>query len=225
MRFKLSIDSIFKDKKYNKNKLLNFGFKYQSGCYSYSTGILDNQFELTVTINKTGKIKTKLIDNLSKDLYTLHLMEGASGTFVGQVREEYEKILNSILENCFDMDVFKSPVTLKIIDYCVEKYSTNPEYLWEKFPNNAIFRRKDNKKWYAAILTVRKDKLGFIESDEIEVIDLRCNNIENTVDNKNFFPGYHMNKKHWITIILDGTVTLDIIENMVDKSFELAQKK
>ena len=221
----MSIDSIFKDKKYNKNKLLNFGFKYQSGCYSYSTNMLDNQFELNVIINKSGKIKTKLIDNSSKDLYTLHLMEGASGTFVGQVREEYEKVLNSILEKCFDIDVFKSPVTLKIIDYCVKKYSTNPEYLWEKFPNNAIFRRKDNKKWYAAILTVRKDKLGFKGTEEIEVIDLRSDDTENIVDNKNFFQGYHMNKKHWITIILDGTVALDIIENMVDKSFELAKKK
>ena len=221
----MSIDSIFKDKKYNKNKLLDFGFKYQSGFYSYSTSILDNQFELTVAINKFGKIKTKLIDNLSKDLYTLHLMDGASGTFVGQVREEYEKVLNSILENCFVMDVFKSSVTLKIIDYCVEKYSTNPEYLWEKFPNNAVFRRKDNKKWYAVILTVRKDKLGFNETEEVEVIDLRCDNVENIVDNKNFFPGYHMNKKHWITIILDGTVDLNVIKNMVDKSFELAKKK
>jgi len=221
----LITDSRFKDKKYNKNKLLNFGFKYKTGIYSYSTSILDNQFNLIITINKSGKVTTKLIDNLSNELYTLHLMEGAAGTFVGQVREEYDRVINSVLENCFDMNVFKSETTHRIIDYCESKYSTPPEYLWEKFPNNAIFRRKDNKKWYAAILTVKKDKLGFNTIEEVEVIDIRCDNVENTVDNKIFFPGYHMNKKHWITILLDGTVDINIIQNMVDKSFELAKKK
>jgi predicted DNA-binding protein (MmcQ/YjbR family) len=37
-------------------------------------------------------------------------------------------------------------------------------------------------------------------------------------------PGYHMNKKHWNTIILDGTVPDRLILEMIDHSYELVTK-
>lgn len=37
-------------------------------------------------------------------------------------------------------------------------------------------------------------------------------------------PGYHMNKKHWNTVILDGTVPGGEIERMVDHSYGLVVK-
>ncbi|MCW8839151.1 MAG: MmcQ/YjbR family DNA-binding protein [Thiovulaceae bacterium] len=38
-------------------------------------------------------------------------------------------------------------------------------------------------------------------------------------------PGYHMNKKHWNTIILDGEMPQDILEDMIDESYELVVSK
>ncbi len=37
-------------------------------------------------------------------------------------------------------------------------------------------------------------------------------------------PGYHMNKKHWNTVILDGTIPADEIRELVDHSYELIVK-
>ena len=37
-------------------------------------------------------------------------------------------------------------------------------------------------------------------------------------------PGYHMNKKHWNTIILDGSVPRAEIERMIDRSYGLVVK-
>ncbi|MBA2664298.1 MAG: MmcQ/YjbR family DNA-binding protein [Bradymonadaceae bacterium] len=34
-------------------------------------------------------------------------------------------------------------------------------------------------------------------------------------------PGYHMNKKHWNTVILDGTLTEALIYELVDHSYDL----
>lgn len=34
-------------------------------------------------------------------------------------------------------------------------------------------------------------------------------------------PGYHMNKKHWNTLILDGTIPSSLILELVDHSYEL----
>ena len=33
--------------------------------------------------------------------------------------------------------------------------------------------------------------------------------------------GYHLNKEHWSTIILDGTVPDDAIKNMIDESYRM----
>ena len=101
------------------------------------------------------------------------------------------------------------------------------EYLWEKFPNNAVARRKDNKKWYIVILTVNKNKLGIKDNEYAEVADLRAKteNIENLLKKDNIYKGYHMNKKNWITIILDGSIPVKEIYEFIDESYLLAGKK
>ena len=38
-------------------------------------------------------------------------------------------------------------------------------------------------------------------------------------------PGYHMNKKHWNTIVLDGTLSKKQVLKMVDDSYELVKGK
>ncbi|MCH9691055.1 MAG: MmcQ/YjbR family DNA-binding protein [Gammaproteobacteria bacterium] len=37
-------------------------------------------------------------------------------------------------------------------------------------------------------------------------------------------PGYHMNKKHWNTVLLDGSVPAHEIERMMDRSYGLVVK-
>lgn len=37
-------------------------------------------------------------------------------------------------------------------------------------------------------------------------------------------PGYHMNKKHWNTIIIDGTLSKKQLLEMVDESYQLVGK-
>lgn len=38
-------------------------------------------------------------------------------------------------------------------------------------------------------------------------------------------PGYHMNKKHWNTVIVDGTLSSKQLKEMVDESYNLVAKK
>ena len=37
-------------------------------------------------------------------------------------------------------------------------------------------------------------------------------------------PGFHMNKKHWNTVLLESDVKQDLIKKMIDKSYELVVK-
>jgi len=38
-------------------------------------------------------------------------------------------------------------------------------------------------------------------------------------------PGYHMNKKHWNTVVVDGSLSGKQLKEMVDESYNLVAKK
>lgn len=218
------IEVIFKNRKVNAKKLLSFGFEESDGGYAYVCDLVGGQMKLTVAVSEKQKIYTKVADNSSGEEYVLHRVSGASGAFVGEVKTEYEAVLKEISLKCFEPDVFKSEQAKAVIDYVRNTYGDELEYLWQKFPDNAVVRRKDNKKWYAAILTVARRKLGFDSDERAEILDLRMTpeDIEKTVDGIKYLPGYHMNKKHWITVCLDGTVAFDEICMRIDESYNLA---
>ena len=76
-------------------------------------------------------------------------------------------------------------------------------------PGNAVWRRKDSQKWYGTILTIAGNKVGLETSDIVEIIDLRMKKeqAEEVLARKHYYPGWHMNKKSWYTIVLDGSVS------------------
>lgn len=219
------VNTIFKNRVCNFKKLIDFGFGKNNDTYFYKTVLPSSGFKMNVSITEQGCISAVVLDNDLNEPYTLHLTSEAVGEFVGKIKAEYEEIIAEISDQCFEPDVFKSDFAKEIIVYIRNKYGNELEYLWKRFPDNAVARRNDNSKWYLAILTVSRSRLGF-ESDEIvEVIDLRMKPEEvEKIDRVNILPGYHMNKKHWITIVLDGTVLLDEIYSLIDDSYKLAKK-
>lgn len=218
--------TIFKNRKINPNRLLSYGFLDVGEAYSYETMLIGNQFRMTVEISASGDISTRIVDTDTEEEYVLHRASGACGAFVGMVKDAYEAVLLDISQQCFEADVFKSEQAKELIRYVRDTYGDELEFLWQKFPDNAVWRRKDTGKWYAALLTVSKNKLGLDSSEKIEILDLRLRpeELEVLVDNQNYFPGYHMNKKHWYTILLNDSVSLAEIQQRVSISYQLAIK-
>ena len=68
--------------------------------------------------------------------------------------------------------------------------------------------------------------LGLEKSGKIDVLNVKLNPdlIENLIDKKHFFPAYHMNKKYWITILLDSDTDLTLVKSLIDESFKLVEK-
>lgn len=217
-------EEIFVHKKVNSEKLKAYGFSEQDGKYKIITEILNGEFLLEITLDKNGKLNTTLTEKSTGEEYILYKTK-ASGSFVGNVRTEIGKKLSEIAEKCFDTVIFKSGQTIKLLQYAREKYGAEPEFLWEKFSDNAVLRRMNTEKWFAVLLTVSRRKLGMDSDETAEIVDLRAlpENIPALVDGKKFFPGWHMNKKHWLTIILDGTVSFDKICKQIDESYNLAK--
>ena len=217
-------EEIFVHKKANPEKLKDYRFSDQNGEYKFSMEILNGEFQLEIKIDKNGISDTMFTEKQNGEEYILYKTK-ATGSFVGNVRREIGKVLAEIAEKCFDTANFKDEQTINLIQYAGEKYGSEPEFLWEKFSDNAVLRRKDTEKWFAVLLTVSRRRLG-LDSDELaEIIDLRTRpeNIPALVDGKKFFPGWHMNKKHWFTIILDGSVSFEEICKRIDESYNLAK--
>ena len=110
----------------------------------------------------------------------------------------------------------------KIIDYIKKKYKSSPEYLWKKYPDYAVFRHEDNNKWFALQAPVPKDKLGLEGNEIVEVINVKVDDMffrDMLIRQDGILPAYHMNKQHWVTVILDGTVSEEQVCSLIDSSY------
>lgn len=219
-----NLNNDFKNVDYKK--LLDYGFTKKENSYYYEKNISNNQFKVVVELTKE-KPTSKVIDLASKEEYILVDVTNSTGEFVGKIREEYESILNDITSKCTDKNKLKNNQVESVIKYIKENYNDDLEYLWEKFPEYAVWRNKKNNKWYGVLLVIPENKLGLDSDKKIEVIDLRYQkeDIKNIIDNNKVFQGYHMNKNSWITIKLDGSVDLKEIYKLVENSYELSLRK
>ena len=110
----------------------------------------------------------------------------------------------------------------EIYEYVKKQYGTVPEYLWKESPESAVLRHP-NGKWYAVLMQVEKSKLGLEGDTKIDIIDVKCDPdmVGLLTQTYGFLPGYHMNKKYWITMLLDGTVSEAKILDFLDMSYDL----
>ena len=106
--------------------------------------------------------------------------------------------------------------------YIKKKYGVSPEYLWKRYPDYAVFRHEDNNKWFALTAGVSGTKLGMAGDALVDVINLKIDDLffrDMLIREEGIFPGYHMNKQHWISVLLDGTVSERQIYDLIDMSY------
>ena len=110
-----------------------------------------------------------------------------------------------------------------LLEYAKDKYNTVSEKLWLKYPSYEVLRHEKNRKWYAIIMGVQKNKVGLNEEGLIDILDVKCEPglIPILLRQKGFAPAYHMSKEHWISIILNGSVNDEEIYNLLDGSYKM----
>ena len=216
-----NLKSKLKLKEINYKKIIDYGFKKINDNYIYKKYISDNKFYVEV-IYRNNSLISKVVEVDGNYEYILVDINSVNGDFVSKIKIEYESIIDDIINNCFDDDIFKQKQTKKVINYINKKYKTKLEFLWNDYPDCAI-ARNPNGKWYLLVMTISKRKLGLDSDDMIEIIDIKhpIDRIEKIVDNVNIFKGYHMNKKHWITIILDNKIEDKLLFKLIDTSYIL----
>lgn len=215
-------EEIFKKAIPDFKKLELYGFEKSKESYIYSKLILKDSFKLYVEIDNNQSVKCKVIDLTFNDEYTNYKNKNISSEFVNTVRKEIEEILEDIKLKCFKINYFESSQANKIANLIIKKYQNTPEFLWDKYPCYGIFRNSISKKWYAIIMNVQKNRIDDkYKKEDIEIINVKLDKeeIDKLLSKKGFYKAYHMNKKSWITIILDDTLSDEEIMSYVIKSY------
>lgn len=101
----------------------------------------------------------------------------------------------------------------------VEKYILSKPGAYVDFPfgeDTEVF--KVGSKMFGLINIVDKEMRINLKSDPDDAIYLR-DNFDAII------PGYHMNKKHWNTIIIDNRLPDGLVKDLIDRSYELVYNK
>lgn len=218
----MSIESeVFQKYTPDFKKLKEYGFKQIKNAYLFEKLFKSNEFKMVIEISKTGNISGKVFDIENNDEFLLLKVEALSGAFVGEIREEYKKILINIRDNCFSKNYFISTQANRITNSIIEKYGNTPDFMWAQSPGNGVFKNSDNNKWYGIIMNIDYSKLGKDYNTTIEIINLKLDKekIQSLLRKKGYYPAWHMNKKSWITITLDETLSDETILKLVDESY------
>ena len=114
---------------------------------------------------------------------------------------------------------------MNVQHYIEEIYGAAGEALFARYPGFRVFRHGSNRKWFAVIMEIPKEKLGLDCGGDIRVVNVKCDTrlIGSFRQEQGIFPAYHMSKAHWLTVALDGTVDEEKIKFLLDMSYALTK--
>ena len=111
-------------------------------------------------------------------------------------------------------------------EFIKDTYGVTADYPWNSDSTTAVFRHEGNKKWFALAMLLHPSRLGLEGDTNVWAVNLKCPSamIGAFLQEKGVFPAYHMNKSHWITVLID-VVDRELFLNLIDISFELTAEK
>ncbi|RSJ55268.1 hypothetical protein D8808_05425 [Streptococcus gordonii] len=220
---------LFEKYKANSDKLVHYGFLEKEGIYRISRKVMSGDFQMLINVEDSS-VSFQLFDCETGDEYRQVHMESMAGEFVGQVRQACLDVLLDIRRHCFDEIGFLYEQSQRLVAHVSECYQGSLEYLWAKSSRKsstqaAVFRHEGTKKWYGAFLTTDWSKFESGRSGAIEVLNVKNNQVSERVQEKGIYPAFHMNKKYWLSLPLDDTLTDQELFSLLEESFLLTKKK
>lgn len=58
--------------------------------------------------------------------------------------------------------------------YVEDRYGIKYDCPFEDDLDTWVFRHPDNRKWFALVMTIKKNRLGFESSESVDVVNLKC---------------------------------------------------
>ena len=206
-----TISDFFQNYKIDYCKLKEYGFIETNNKYVFSKQINNLIFKI--------RIENR---NISLEIFDNDFNDECINYEIISIKEKWLEIINDIKNKCFIYTKYDNDQAMIIDKYILKKYNVRAEFMIDKFPNFGVY--KSNKKWFCIIMDIDYSKIDKNKKGIIYILNIKSNNVDELISNKNFYPSYHMNKKNWITIVLDNNIDVNYIKSLIDISYELVKK-
>lgn len=218
---------IFKGAKPIFSRLEEYGFSKTEQGYAYSKA-LESSLIAEVFVSFQGEARGRVIDGDTGDEYAPLQADNAVGGYVAAVREEYGDLLRDIVASCFKKELFAFPQSNRLAKHISQAYGEAPDFPFVEH-EYAVFRRQDNRKWYALLMDLPKAKLSKAKGkrneeegeERVDALNIKADPllIPRLIEKEAaIYPCYHMNRKMWITVVLDGSLDDETLYSLVDRS-------
>ena len=201
----MQYDYFFREYRPDTQMLLNYGFVKSGDKLIYRAELMRG-FTAEFCIGG-GAFGVTVYDCDTGEEYFPFKVAGSEGAFVGEMR------------------FTAAGIRKKVEELIRQKFGSSPEYPWSEYPQFAVYKNAKGK-WFALFMRIPAAKLIAGSSGEADVINLKARpeSVEKLADGVTVFPAYHMNKKHWITVLLKEDTDLDFLLKLIEESFEAVKK-
>ena len=108
-----------------------------------------------------------------------------------------------------------------------DRFGTEPDHPFADDDFTYTLRQPDHGKWYAVGMRGTREVIGLPGDGLVDIVNVKADpNIVPSLTKKlGILPGYHMNKAHWITVVMKSAVTIEDFESLLSESFALTAPK
>lgn len=206
--------------KLSEDKLIDFGFQFEENILVFQKNILNDAFRMEIRLVSTD-FEIVIYDLDFNEVYSLFSVDSASGEIVTAIREEVKDVLEKIL--CLESVIYEN-----VLCYVKERYNSTTVKPFKTNPDIKALVTIKNK-WYALFLDVEYSKLqkDSLVDSKVKIINLKhlSSEISTVINNRNVFPAYHMNKNHWISVVLDNNIDIEYVKELIELSYNLVNNK
>ena len=195
-------------------QLRAYGFTEQDGGWFLQRDLPYKDLMVTIRI-VPPQFEVRVIDRtFNDDFLPFSVKDGNS-----PVKAAVHDLLDEILAKCF------CNTKRDIIAYCEQTYQTPHENPWDNLPDFYTFKTPKKQKWYAIIMRIARQKLGFTGNEKVDILNLKLptEQISSLIDQQHYFTAYHMNKQNWLTILLDQQTDMAQLKKLLDTSYHLVE--
>ena len=104
------------------------------------------------------------------------------------------------------------------------RYDIAPDYPWNNLPDACVFRHAGNRKWFCLFMPVPAHVLGREGEALVPLINVKARPemVGSLRSMSGILPAYHMNKEHWVSVLLEEA-DAELIWGVLADSFQLTQ--
>ena len=232
-------------------KLKAYGFRQEAdGSLKYEKLLREETFRAELAVDPAGAVRGQLIDlEFGDEFYQIH-SDNQRGAFVAEICEEYGELLEEIAEAGFIPQPFILAQSNRIARRVLAEFGEKPVFPFKKIEGAGVFENPDNGKWYGLIMEVDRNKLKKPETlsggkargssqntgsaedmpkhmTEAMNVKVRPETVPELTKREGIYECYHMNKKHWVTVVLEDEVPDEDIMSLLreSRSFTLGKRR